>query len=63
MVCGIWATFVKAAIEGTDLAQVYMFEAKDAFDLSVEVHYVPGLEISDICIFLIDNVNSIKPSA
>ena len=52
---------LKAAIEETDLAQVYLFEDEGASSLSAGEHYTLALETSDICIFLIDNADGINP--
>ena len=52
---------LKSAIESTQLAEVYTFESKGASTLSAESHYTLALEDSDICIFLIDNADGIKP--
>lgn len=50
---------LKTAIEETNLAQVYLFEAEKASTLSAEAHYTFALEDSDICIFLIDNADGV----
>lgn len=52
---------LKGAIESTQLADVYTFESKGASTLPAGNHYVLALEDSDICIFLIDNADGIKP--
>ena len=52
---------LKYAIESTQLADVYTFESKGASTLSAEDHYILALKDSDICIFLIDNFDGIKP--
>ena len=52
---------IKQAIEDTQLADVYLFEAKDASTLPAGDHYVWALEDSDVCIFLIDNSDGITP--
>lgn len=52
---------LKSAIESTQLADVYTFESEGASTLSAGVHYTWALEDSDICIFLIDNADGIKP--
>lgn len=52
---------LKNAIESTQLADVYTFESKGASTLSAGDHYKLALEDSDICIFLIDNADGIKP--
>ena len=54
-------TELKNAIEGTQLADVYTFESKGASTLPAGNHYKFALEDSDICIFLIDNADEIKP--
>ena len=50
---------LKQAIENTNLANVYLFEKKDASTLSAEEHYTWALEDSDLCIFLIDNADGV----
>ena len=52
---------LKCAIESTQLADVYTFESKGASTLPAGDHYKFALEDSDICIFLIDNADGIKP--
>lgn len=52
---------LKSAIEATQLAVVYTFEGKGASTLPADAHYTLTLEDSDICIFLIDNADGIKP--
>ena len=52
---------LKSALEATQLADVYTFEEKGASTLSAGAHYTLALEDSDICIFLIDNADGIKP--
>lgn len=52
---------LKTAIERTQLAYVYTFESKEASTLPAGNHYTWALEDSDICIFLIDNTDGIKP--
>lgn len=52
---------LKCAIESTQLADVYTFESKGASTLPAGNHYKFALEDSDICIFLIDNADGIKP--
>lgn len=52
---------LKKAIEDTKLADVYLFEGKDASTMSAGDHYTLALEDSDICIFLIDNADGINP--
>ena len=54
-------TELKSAIEATQLAEVYIFENKGASTLPAGSHYTWALEDSDICIFLIDNADGIKP--
>ncbi len=54
-------TDLKSAIEATQLAEVYTFENKGASTLPAGNHYTWALEDSDICIFLIDNADGIKP--
>lgn len=50
---------LKQEIERTNLATVYLFEAKGAATISAGEHYTYALEDSDICIFLIDNADGI----
>lgn len=52
---------LKKAIEATEIAKVYLFEAEGAATMSAGAHYVYGLEDSDICIFLIDNADGVTP--
>ena len=52
---------LKKSIEGTKLAEVYAFEKKGASSLPAGAHYSWALEDSDICIFLIDNADGIRP--
>ena len=52
---------LKKAIEDTQLADVYLFEGKGAASLPAGAHYTWALEDSDICIFLIDNADGIRP--
>lgn len=52
---------LRSAIEATQLADVYTFEGKGASTLPADAHYTWALEDSDICIFLIDNADGIKP--
>lgn len=52
---------LKKAIEDTQLADVYLFEEKGAASLPAGAHYTWALEDSDICIFLIDNADGIRP--
>ena len=52
---------LKSSIEATQLADVYLFEEAGAASLSAGSHYTWALEDSDICIFLIDNFDGIKP--
>lgn len=52
---------LKKAIEDTQLADVYLFEGKGAASLPAGTHYTWALEDSDICIFLIDNADGIRP--
>lgn len=54
-------TELKNAIEATQLAEVYIFENIGASTLPAGNHYTWALEDSDICIFLIDNADGIKP--
>lgn len=50
---------LKNAIEETQLADVYIFEAEEASTLSAKNHYRWKLQDSDLCIFLIDNEDGI----
>ena len=52
---------LKQMIEGTNLADVYLFEATGASTLTAQQHYVWDLENSDICIFIIDNLDGVNP--
>ena len=52
---------LKNSIEATQLADVYTFESQGASTLPAGAHYTFALEDSDICIFLIDNADGIKP--
>lgn len=54
-------TELKKGIEGTGLANVYLFEGKGAASMPAGSHYVFALEDSDICIFLIDNADGVTP--
>ncbi|MCI8506672.1 MAG: hypothetical protein HFI67_10855 [Lachnospiraceae bacterium] len=54
-------TELKNAIEGTNLAEVYLSEANPALSLPMEVHDAFALEGSDLCIFLIDNADGVAP--
>ena len=50
---------LKVIIEGTGLADVYLFEDEEASTLSAGKHYLYQLEDSDLCIFLIDNADGV----
>lgn len=50
---------LKNAIEQTQLANVYLFEAAGASTVPAGKHYETALEDSDVCIFLIDNADGI----
>lgn len=52
---------LKEKIEKTQLANVYIFEEEGASTLNAEDHYTFALENSDVCIFLIDNEDGIRP--
>lgn len=52
---------LKSAIEATQLADAYTFESKGASTLTAGDYYTFALEESDICIFLIDNADGIRP--
>lgn len=50
---------LRTAIEATSLASVYVFEGEGASTLPAGEHYIRALEDSDVCIFLIDNLDGI----
>ncbi len=50
---------IKAKLENTGLAEVYVFEEEGSSTLSAVKHYSFALEDSDVCIFLIDNADGI----
>lgn len=50
---------LKAAIEQTQLAKVYLFEDAGASTKCAGDHYKLALQDSDVCIFLIDNADGI----
>ena len=50
---------LRVAIEATSLASVYVFESEGASTLPAGEHYTRALEDSDVCIFLIDNLDGI----
>lgn len=52
---------LKELIESTKLADVYLFEGTEASTLTAEQHYLLDLETSDVCIFLIDNADGVRP--
>lgn len=52
---------LRTAIETTYLASVYVFEGEGASTLPAGEHYICALEDSDVCIFLIDNLDGISP--
>lgn len=52
---------LKQLIEGTNLADVYLFEDTGASTLTAQQHYIWDLENSDICIFIIDNFDGVNP--
>ncbi|MDO5294127.1 MAG: hypothetical protein Q4F05_15410 [bacterium] len=52
---------IKEHIEKTNLANVYIFERKEASSIPAGTHYTYALEDSDVCIFLIDNKDGITP--
>lgn len=52
---------LKKAIEATQLATVYTFESEGASTLTAEDHYINKLIESDVCIFLIDNLDGVTP--
>lgn len=52
---------LKKSIEATQLADVYICEERKGFIFSKKVDYKFSLEESDICIFLIDNVDGVTP--
>lgn len=51
---------LRIAIEATSLASVYVFESEGASTLPAGEHYTRALEDSDVCIFLIDNLDGIS---
>ena len=51
---------LKQLIEGTNLADVYLFEDAGASTLTAQQHYIWDLENSDICIFIIDNFDGVN---
>ncbi|MBD5155888.1 MAG: DUF4062 domain-containing protein [Oscillibacter sp.] len=51
---------LRTAIETTSLASVYVFEGEGASTLPAGEHYIRALEDSDVCIFLIDNLDGIS---
>lgn len=52
---------LKDMIEGTLLANVYLFEDEQASTVSAGNHYLFALQDSDVCIFLIDNLDGVPP--
>jgi hypothetical protein len=50
---------LKALIESTHFAEVYVFESEGASTTSAVQHYTFALEDCDVCIFLIDNKDGI----
>lgn len=50
---------LKALIEATLFAEVYLFESEGASTASARQHYTSALEDCDVCIFLIDNKDGI----
>ena len=63
-ICGVekydkLRTVLKQQIEETNLADVYLFEATGASTLTAQQHYVWELEDSDVCIFIIDNLDGV----
>ncbi|MDA3732452.1 hypothetical protein PBV87_13245 [Niameybacter massiliensis] len=52
---------LKALIESTGIATVYLFEGEGASIISAGEHYSSALEECDVCIFLIDNKDGIRP--
>lgn len=50
---------LKALIESTQLAEVYLFEDEEASTLTAGQHYAFALEECDLCIFLIDNKDGV----
>ena len=52
---------LKEEIEKTGLADVYIFEGEGASTISAGNHYSWELEDCDICLFLIDNADGIRP--
>lgn len=52
---------LKKKIEDTQLAHVYLFEDSGSSTISAEDHYIFALQDSDVCIFLIDNLDGVRP--
>lgn len=51
---------LKTCIESTGIADAYVFEAENAATISAGSHYKYELADSDVCIFLIDNADTIS---
>lgn len=52
---------LKALIETTQFAEVYLFENEGSSTLSAGKHYTSALKDCDVCIFLIDNKDGVPP--
>jgi len=52
---------LKSKLENTGLANVYLFEATPSSTISAGQHYELELRDCDLCIFLIDNQEGIRP--
>lgn len=52
---------IRASLEESGFAKVYLFEDENASTLSAGQHYIYALQDSDVCIFLIDNADGIPP--
>ncbi len=52
---------LRKMIEGTHIAEVYLFEESGASTQTAQQDYLYALDDSDICIFLIDNADDVTP--
>ena len=50
---------LKELIESTQIAEVYLFEDREASTISAERHYSYALKDCDVCVFLIDNKDDV----
>lgn len=50
---------LKAIIEATGIAEVYLFEDEGASTRTAGKHYTSALKKCDVCIFLIDNLDGV----